>query len=245
MFKIQVYYHLYIPQNEQGLMWTWWVDEQLGLMKTSKLTDVATINMCITMPMWWVDLNGKTFSQNVTDYINTRYPFVNIVDVRDTGQPNLYEGQTLRFLYDHCKSHDGVVLYLHSKGVRYNTGPVACWRQILNHFCITEWPKALMKINDHDLVGVRDATCDEYKVSGNFWWAKNEFIRSLSEPLDSKAYEERPSYHPGGPDYRYSFETWLWNCKPNVGHLVNTNKVHYDEYCFLESLTEKIHETTL
>lgn len=236
MQNIVVFYHLFIPPDQRATMWTWWVDEQISLLKSSKLADVASVQMAITMPVFWVDTNGKFFKDTVVEYINKRYPFVKILNVRDVGKPNFYEGQTLRFLHSHCLTTDGVVLYIHSKGYTSQTPQVSCWRQILNHYCIEEWTTALKKLHDHDVVGVKDAVCEPHMVSGNFWWANNEFIRRLPRPLESELYQTRESFYPGGPDYRYSFEDWLWSGKPYVYHIVDTKTDHFKDLCFLEDL---------
>ena len=238
MRDIEIFYHLFIPADDTYKMWTWWVDEQMTLLKTSKLHEIAVVNMAITMPKYWSpDPNHpQLFLALVTDYIKTRYSFVKILDVRDTGEPNIYEGQTLRFLHQVCQNKDIDVLYFHSKGYMSNTAYVSSWRQILNHYCIEQWPKCLKYLQLVDVVGVKDKQTPGYRVSGNFWWSKSEYIRRLPEPVDSTIYQTNPDFQPNGASYRYTFEDWISVERPKIYHIVDTRTDHYKDYCFLEHL---------
>jgi len=217
--NIEVFYHVYIPPDHQGSMrWTWYVDQQLSLIRDSSLHKIANVNLCATMPMHWChSVTNEPLYQTFNYYVSTKYPFVKILDIRDTGHHiNIYEGQTIERLYRHCIDNDSIVLYFHSKGAASNQPQVTSWRDVLNHYCIGQWTTAVRAIQrqDIDLVGVRDAVCKDHMVSGNFWWSKSEYIRRLPEPLQSQVYQTgRPRFYPGGPDYRYSFEDWVWTPK--------------------------------
>jgi hypothetical protein len=241
MRDIEVFCHLFIPPNESFRMWTWWIDEQIAIIKESKLCDIATINMAITMPKLWItDPNHPSYlSLLVVDYIKARYPFVKILDIRDTGETNIFEGQTLKFVHRACMERDIDVLYIHSKGYFSNTAYVSSWRQILNHFTIREWPRCLKYLDRVDVVGIKDANSLEHAVSGNFWWSKSEYIRKLPEPIDSSLYHSHADFHPDGISYRYAFEEWISLKRPAVHHMVDTRTDHYKDYCFLERLTQK------
>ena len=249
MNPIEVFYHVYIPQDIRATFWPMWVDQQLSLIKASKLPAVAHINMAITMPKYWSHMHGIPFRKNgdasieitfeakVREYINLRYPFVNIIDIRDTGEQNIFEGQTLKLIWDRCQQNDFDVLYIHSKGVNSSTAPVSNWREILNHFFITEWPSGVAKLATVDVVGIKDACLEDLKiVSANFWWSKASHIRTLPDPMDTTLYMSNPEFHPTGSGYRYAFEYWVRSNDPSVDFLVDTNGNHFDNYCFLEDL---------
>lgn len=250
MRQIEVFYHLLIPPDARAVMWTWWVDQQLGLIRQSKLHDVATVNMSITMPYDWVETFGIFISENgtnskhinfgekVKEYIHMRYPFVNIVSIRHTGQPNIYEGQALQLLHDRCRYADIDVCYIHSKGI-VNTNPAtANWREILNHYMITEWPKCVTQLKTSDVVGVKDSKSIEYNtLSGNFWWSNSRYISSLPEPLQSDVYvTDDVNLHPMGSAYRYAFERWIMTNRPKISYIADTKTDHYETYCFLENM---------
>jgi hypothetical protein len=252
MRQIEVFYHLLIPADIRASHWPWLIDLQLSLIRDSQLSSIAKINMAITMPKHWAFIHSPslTFRKNkeitseisfeykVREYINLRYPFVNILDIRDTGEPNLCEGQTLKLLWDRCNEVDVDVLYIHGKGVISSSAPVGNWRDILNHYFITKWPEAISNLSHSDVVGIRDATPETEKLmtSGNFWWSKSSHIRTLPDPVQSQNYMTDPAFHPNGPSYRWAMEYWVRLNNPSFHCLVDTKTCHFDDYCFLEDL---------
>ena len=250
MRPIEVFYHVYIPGDLRATMWTWWIDQQLQLIKKSKLSNIAKINMAITMPYFWTSIgainftennnktNNITFGDKVREYINCRYPFVNIVNIRDVSA-NIYEGQTLKILYDRCCEVDADVLYIHSKGVVSASASVSNWREILNHFCITEWPNCIKQLETADVVGIKDITTSNDIISGNFWWSNSKYIRSLPDPIASETYMSAADCWPGQISYRYSFEHWVAVNNPNIYFVADTKVNHYKQYCFLEDVIKR------
>ena len=229
MKQLMVFYHLFVP-NTSG-MWVWWVDEQLGLIKESGLADNAKVKMCITMPLGLIGqikkdnsvYVEKNYTEVVLEYINSHYPFVEIVDMRDIGeQPNIFEGQTLKELYLHSLKNDGYVCYLHNKGVTenfYNTwgvfGEDSRWRRYMQDHCIGRWRECIEKLDEgYDAVGANYFK-DFYPFAGNFWWATTEHIKKLDDPLDADKY-----YNNNSPtNYRYAFELWIGTKEPKIHYM--------------------------
>ena len=251
MKPIEVFYHVYIPPDIRSTMWTWWTDQQLGLLKSSKLSNFAKVNMVVTMPKHWLEIYGIpfrkdqhkdqfiTFEEKLREYISFRYPFVNILDVRDTGEPNVYEGQTLKLIHDRCQQTDANILYFHSKGTVSSSPQVASWREILNYYCINEWLLAVNALNRNSVAGIKDACTGDRIFSGNFWWATAEHIRTLPNPIDTHLYNDNRLLHPYGPTYRYGFEHWIRVGDPKTYYLIDTKTDHFDDYCFLENLLKE------
>ena len=127
-------------------------------------------------------------------------------------------------------------LYIHSKGVVSASASVSNWREILNHFCITEWPNCIKQLETADVVGIKDITTSNDIISGNFWWSKSSHIVKLLDPLDTSRYVTDVNLHPSGPAYRYGFEKWILQHSPKIHHLVDTATDHFDNYCFLENV---------
>lgn len=250
MKPIEVFYHAFIPMDIRASGWTWWLDQQLGEIKNSKLADVAGVNLTITMPKFWSSMNGIplrvdkhkdqeiSFGEKVTEYISKRYPFVNLLEVRDISA-NLYEGLTLNYIYNRCLFDDIYVCYIHSKGVVSASAPVSNWREVLNHYIIKEWPTCVKQLESADVVGIKDINSGDNMLSGNFWWSKSSHIKTLPPPLDTSAYVSDPDFHPNAPSYRYGFEYWILQNKPKTHFLVDTQTNHFDDYCFLEDLLKK------
>jgi len=215
--NISIFYHLYIPDTSG--MWIWWVDEQLGLLFSSGLHINTKVNVCITMPLYLeANIKGNTihYHETVIDYINKRYPFVDIINVRDINDTNIFEGQTLKCLYDYSIKNDGYVMYFHSKDITGNvfdsTGFVSegkNWRQYMQHYCISNWRDCIKKLEEgYDCVGVNYFK-DFYPFAGNFWWSTTNHIKRLDDPLDVEKYFTQPNY-------RYAFELWIGSKKDYI-----------------------------
>lgn len=254
MRDIKVYYHFFIPPDHRAGSWHWWVDQQIGMIRKSNLDNVAEINMCITMPRYWKEMfginiythsvmNPINFEEKVREYISLRYPFVKIRDVRDVIEHNIYEGQTLKLLHEESANGDYDICYIQNKGaISGFTAMVANWRDLLNHYIINEWSTCVKHLRDYDLVGIADRNCSNIMLSGNFWWAKSEYIRTLANPINSNIYMQDENFHPWGPSYRYAFEHWVAKGNPKLYHVVQTHVDHYSEYCFLEDFLAVHHK---
>lgn len=242
MKALEVYYHFFIPDQPQiARNFHMWLDAQLQNLVKSRIQDHAKINMCITMPVHWnnhgLDIRDNThyniitFQEKIKEYVDFRYPFVNIIDVRDSSYPNIFEGQTLKCLYDKCKNKDMYVLYFHNKGIFNSKISANNWREILEHFLISKWKDCLKLLEDHDVVGVKDI---RGSISGNFFWADSYYIHTLQDPLEVENYSPEDL---NTPTYRYAFEKWIKSGNPNIYDVYDTKTCHYSNY-FIRELLE-------
>jgi hypothetical protein len=129
----------------------------------------------------------------------------------------LYEIPTINAIRNYClENHGCYILYLHTKGVSYqfmNTN-VNDWINMMLHF--------LMKKNTSNLLHQYDTIGCNYLQkegvpphwSGNFWWARSDYIRTL--PLLET-------------DNKYSAEMWLFTNQPSFHELHNSRVDHYLE----------------
>lgn len=245
MKALEVYYHFYIPMYpEVARNFHLLLDAQMQNLVKSRIHDHAKINMCIIMPAHWtsfshgidirdnIHYNNISFMEKVKEYVDFRYPFINIIDIRDVSQPNIFEGQTLKFLYDRCKQKDMYVLYFHSKGTFNSKISVNNWREILEYFLLNKWKDCVKLLYDSDVVSVKD----KYKnVSGNFFWADSSYIQNLSDPLEVRNYS---SYDVNDIYYRYAFEEWIISGDPRIKYIHDTKTCHYSNYYLREWVEE-------
>lgn len=230
MKKINAFYHFFICPDHRSEFWNWWLDEQLGVVERSCLHNIADINMCITMPAFWTEMRGFPFELDkvriqtgspvfcdfktkVQEYLDIRFPFVNVLEYRDVSAPNLYEGTTLKRMWTYSKEHPGeVVCYFHNKGVMSLSPPVSCWRQLLMEVLVNQWSMRYADLEGHDVVGIQDVN---YRVlSGNFFWATTDYIATLPEPV----YENR-----------YDYELWIFKNNPIIKYCLRTKADHFNE----------------
>ena len=111
-------------------------------------------------------------------------------------------------------------------------GPsISNWREILNYYCISQWKSCIdiLENNNYDVVGVKDHA-DGKVISGNFWWAKSSYIKTLINPIENEG------VRPDTVSNRYHLELWIVSNRPSVYYIADTKTNHYSQYCFLEDL---------
>lgn len=120
-----------------------------------------------------------------------------------------WEQETLRYLYLASLDSDGVSLYAHSKGSSSLEVIQHIWRNIMTHMTITHWSECVNLLNTYDTVGafyVKSDFSHNPFYAGNFWWAKNEYLRTLGNPPNNN---------------RWEAETWLLKDQTNAYDIKN------------------------
>lgn len=242
MRNIEIFYHFFIVPDARAVMWPWFLDQQLGLIQTSKLATISNTNICITMPRYWNEMfgirlrlaNGTfcSFEEKVREYIELRYPWATIVDIRDVGLENISEAHTLRFLYKKAVDAEQPfdVLYFNNKGaVSGFTPEVYEWRKLLDRYMIEKWPTCLKLLAESDVVGVSDKKSGIAVTSGNFWWSKSEYVSTLTDPLEINNWAS-PTMQPGKHEFRYSCELWIMQGNRKYTTVYHTDKDHYVDF---------------
>jgi len=245
MLPIKIFYHVYIPPDIRASMYVWYIDQQLQLIKQSGLQQLATVHMCVTMPAWWTSIFGTPivsnttrqlicFQDKLTEYVQTRYPWVTIEQVLDISQ-NTFEGNTLQQLWHYSQHEDFLALYIHTKGWNSQSECVSAWRELLNYWHIQQWCYMIKYLNKYDVVGINDVlTHDKQMLSGNFFWTTSKYVRLLADPQNIPAYTPDPSHLPGADHHRFAYELWILSNHPQVHYVLDLNIQPYDQYCFVE-----------
>jgi hypothetical protein len=93
---------------------------------------------------------------------------------------------TINCIWNDAQTEDFNVLYLHSKGVTHNgTNPnVKDWVQLLLHFNVHRYDECLEQLKTCDTVGINLRRTPEIHYSGNFWWSKSSYIKTLDRCID-------------------------------------------------------------
>lgn len=225
MKKLSVFYHL----GAINSLWDNFVDEQLGLIKSSGLADVASVNMCYAAPDHAIN--------EIKIYVRQKYPFVNILSSRilegKGEQENLFEGQTLKEIQTYSKTNDGYVLYIHSKGMlhainSHQTIPTRDWRHYMNYWCIERWKDCIQKLEDDQVDAVStNWTRDPYPhFAGNFWWATTDYIKTLPNVLDRSLYYDE-KFTEKFEGHRFCYEVWMATNSPKVRSIHYSAIDHY------------------
>lgn len=155
-----------------------------------------------------------------------------------------YEYETLRRVRDFSQNNNALVWYIHTKGVSknekeweknkkfykdvLNIGSLKTlqnnekeWRLYMEHFIIKKHKICIDKLKTNDLVGVswREQPCPHF--SGNFWWSKTNYLKTLADP-----YSFGNMVDVFG-DYRGGAECWVGSGKPSIISLHNLNYNFY------------------
>lgn len=131
-----------------------------------------------------------------------------------------YEPFTLNKLYDDALKDDFKVLYVHSKGVtRPYSQPVKDWVRLMCFFNIQNFRRCNYLLDQGtDVVGINFTPRDDLHTahfSGNFWWTKTFYIRSISRLI-----------------YNNYFAPEFWICSNSKGKfesLFDSNVNHYNQ----------------
>lgn len=240
-----IFYHLFVPVTPRGIHWNIIFDEQMRLVKESGLmNNLESFSLVLVAPYYTqldnykfeVDGKNVSWADHIVNYISLRYPFINIVDLNDSGSAIDFEAPTLFHLWDRAYYADGNFLYIHSKGISHkNPNPaIDNWRDLLNHCMLTNWVSCTEELEWHDVVAVRDkhtANVGDILVSGNFFWAQSSYLRTLPDPRDTSKYCTDPAHLPGMPLYRLGLEKWIMSANPKTHWIADTGIDHYKEYC--------------
>lgn len=191
---LAVYYHIWSPADTD--IWKLMVDEQIKKLHESKIINRANLYCCI---------NG-VLAYEIKEYVSM-YDWINILDISENESE--YEGFTLKRLYEECKNNQNVkaVMYFHTKGIsHYNLNrrfrAVNSWRHFMEWGVIEKWKEAVFKLNEYHVSGVNYSTDPWPHMSGNFWWARADYIKTLKHPTENKF------------DDRLDFEKWIGSNNP-------------------------------
>jgi len=214
---IKVYYHIHCTGDTYADLFL--VDEQLKALQWSRLLYSAEVNCVITGENSWGlhDLVTRTLGRD-------RLRCVNILERTDTDEEQLFEGRTLRYLWQQAKDDD-YLCYIHTKGISYLAGQrrvngaldarhikaINGWRLKMEQKILTEWPQRVASMPQCDTQGCYFRQQPFWHYMGNFWWAKGTHIRRLDNPV-----EYTPLPYPGA-EYeetkpaRMKYEQWLFS----------------------------------
>jgi hypothetical protein len=112
---------------------------------------------------------------------------------------------------------DSYILYLHTKGNSYDSErqSINDWTDMMLYFLVENHKTCINKMYEqYDTVGCNYSEVHHNHYSGNFWWAKSSYIKTLN--LLS---EDEPS--------KMAPEFWLLQNKPNIYTIYSSGVDHY------------------
>lgn len=198
--KIKGFWHIAMINNYFDI-----ISEQFKLMKDSGLYDACDVIYagCLGLPDELKKVSLLFHKTKVVlDIYNSNMNFFEFITLK-----------SLKYYADHSEPFYG--FYIHTKGCSYNP-PIeggTYWRDYMNYYILTKWKDDIEKLNGgYDLCGVKllDEKCApayQLHYSGNFFWFKSEYVKSLPliDSLDIKN--------------RFCAETWIGKANPKAATL--------------------------
>jgi len=105
--------------------------------------------------------------------------YKNILCVHKSTDLTQYEYPTLQELYDRCHApEDCYVYYCHTKGVSYKSNQKSdIWRKWMLDYTIKDWKRCIKGLEKYNACGFTRHRSAFF--SGNYWWAKSIYIKTL------------------------------------------------------------------
>lgn len=172
--RIVAFYNLYLgkPNHYPTI-----VEEQINLMNLTGLLDALDVIYYVT-----IENTVESMPKHLKRTFNTKKNDSSLfVQVRHTMHA-VDETLTLSYLYDFCVANpDSKVLYFHDKGSYHNNDENKSFRQFLDCYVLN--PQCIDALEDgFDTCGWRLSPVPSPHYSGNFWWARCEYVRTLVHP---------------------------------------------------------------
>jgi hypothetical protein len=122
-----------------------------------------------------------------------------------------WEQVTLQKLHEFAQTDDGAIFYAHTKGAWSNSELARQWRVSMTHDTVTRWEECVKALTMVEAAGPYwlkswepEHADHDFFFAGNFWWARSDYIRTLS---------------PVSVSNRYQAEGWIGLNKPTVKNM--------------------------
>lgn len=179
--------------------------------------------------------------------------FDNVHFVHTSNDTKLWEWPTLDFMKKICDEtdEDFAICYYHLKGLsRLNDQRVTDWRLYMEHFMVENWEQCFAKVsNDFDLVGTNIIEQPWLHSSGNFWWTRASYVRTLDalvHPADT-AWGTISPYTGARLDegnFRYDHEAWIGSKSPKYFEISHTPGKAEPGWHFNNTYPREIYDTS-
>ena len=207
--KTVLYYHLYLT-DDYGTWSSIFLEHMKGLEDNGILEILDQINFTVVTNREekanaFINLQG-TYDNGKPKFVEFVYnPYKHDAEMLSSIEsPNsITENHTMRKIWTDSQENEIIVLYLHSKGITATKKSLEnndaasfkkyyYWRHFLNWGVIEKGERCYgaIKHGNYDIAGVNYRDTPSKHFSGNFWWAKSDYIRRLPDPSTTEWWQE-------------------------------------------------------
>ena len=182
--SIYHFYHIYADGA-----WEIPVEEHIGALKFSKLE--------YYLNEFNIGIVGNIDDRNkVIEKLKTYGIEFTVIAEEDNG----WEQVTMNKMYELIKNKNGWVFYAHTKG-SHDPSPInIAWRKSMTYYNIVKWQE---KVEPHlgniDIDTIGCHWCNNKFWGGTYWWARIDYLKSLSLPLMNDRWDAESWIGSGGP----------------------------------------------
>ena len=198
------FYHVWVTPTSKNKI----IPDQLKLLRKSGLLEQTQNKFCCV-------LGDPGFRRPTI----LRLQDAGFTVLKINKNPYLWEDFTLEAMRKFVKDKDeeSDVWYVHTKGTRWKGNAFIKKQEIrkrMEYAIVHKWEECVRRLMKSDVCGTRYRPRPLPHYSGNFWWAKSEYLQKLP-PIQPK-----PPRRANGSKDRYWAEFWLFKSDPkfvNIG----------------------------
>ena len=111
-----------------------------------------------------------------------------------------WEQVTMNKIHDFIKNKNGWVFYAHTKG-SHDPSPInIAWRKSMTYYNIIKWQeKVEPHLDNIDIDTIGCHWCNNQFWGGTYWWARIDYLKSLSLPLMNDRWDAERWIGSGNP----------------------------------------------
>jgi hypothetical protein len=182
---LYIFWHIFI--DEKG----YFRGKQIIQRQFEKIKNSGLLDRCEAIYICYV----SSIKFPCEDIINNSK--VKILIQKESG----YEGVTTTALKNFCDNQttNSIILYIHNRGISHSgNSPSEDLTLMMEYFVINKWKNSIKLLEDKYTCGCELASHDDritpnkliFHYSGNFWFARSEYIKLLPFPTFENRYVE-------------------------------------------------------
>jgi len=198
---VHIYYHIYAVNGVESI-----IDEQLNLIE-SNFNFPYILNIGILVPNRTQTISHILEKFNHKKYLTFKKPNITNITIVKNATFKQNEWITLELIEKDKQIFDesDYILYIHTKGAsKKNLVNKKVWRYLMNYYNIENVKDVFKVFEKTDFNTYGCLLMNNSIYSGNFWWAKADYVKSIntSDVKKNDRYTAEHSFIQLGTDWK-------------------------------------------